>query len=315
MLAPLLAGALTLATLGHPTIGPAGDTAAIRARLADPRGGLIVAAHRGCHNPAPLHGERGSVPENSRAALDRCVALGVEVMEVDVRRSADGVLVILHDATVDRTTDGHGAVDRLTAAELAALHLRGGIDGEGGAGTEVTDERVLTLDALLALARGRILLNLDVKANVYAEVAAAVRRAGMERDIILKSEVGAGTPAMAAAPTFAGLGYMPILLNPGYRADLAAMVRHQTEGNARPLGIELPRLSAAQLGAVVPIARERGVRLWINTLWEGFAQGYGGDVQALRDPAAVWGRLWRAGVSIVQTDEPEALLRYRATLR
>ncbi|MBW6527600.1 glycerophosphodiester phosphodiesterase family protein [Sphingomonas sp. RHCKR7] len=310
-----LAAALTVAAPASPSTGPAGGSAAIRARLDDPRGGLIVAAHRGCHAPAPHHGLGASVPENSRAALERCVALGVDVMEVDVRRSADGVLVILHDATVDRTTDGQGAVDRLGWAELQRLHLRLGAEGEGGDGAAVSEERLLTLDQMLALARGRILLNLDVKANIYAEVAAAVRRARMEQAIILKSEVGADTPAMAAEPTFAGVGYMPILLNPGRRADLAALLRRQTAAPAHPLGVELPRLGAAQLVQVSAAARACGVRLWVNSLWEGFAAGYGGDREALRDPDAVWGRLYRDGVSIIQTDEPEALLRYRATLR
>lgn len=315
MLLTFLAAALIAATSGQPPVGPAGNAAEIRARLDDVRGGLIVAAHRGCHNPAPHHGWHDAVPENSHAALERCVALGVDVMEVDVRRSADGVLVILHDATVDRTTDGHGAVDRLGWAELQRLHLRLGADGEGGDGAAPSEERVLTLDQMLALARGRILLNLDVKANIYVEVAAAVRRAGMERAIILKSEVGADTPAMAAEPTFSGIGYMPIPLNPGQRADLAALLRRQTAAPAHPLGVELPRLSAAQLAQVSAAARATGVRLWVNSLWEGFVAGYGGDRDALRDPDAVWGRMYRGGVSIIQTDEPEALLRYRATLR
>ncbi|WP_183945470.1 hypothetical protein [Sphingomonas sp. BK580] len=55
--------------------------------------------------------------------------------------------------------------------------------------------------------------------------------------------------------------------------------------------------------------------MWVNSLWEGFVAGYDGDRDAPRDPDAAWGRMYRDGVSIVQTDEPEALLRYRATLR
>jgi glycerophosphoryl diester phosphodiesterase len=49
-------------------------------------------------------------------------------------------------------------------------------------------------------------------------------------------------------------------------------------------------------------------------LWDGFVAGYGGDAQALANPDAVWGRLFGEGVTMIQTDEPEALLRYRATL-
>jgi glycerophosphoryl diester phosphodiesterase len=300
----------TMAT-GTAVAAPGGGVAAIQQRLADPDGGIVVVAHRGCHNPAPRHGMMTTVPENSRAALERCVAIGADMMETDVRRSADGTLVILHDATVDRTTDGSGAVDRLTWTQLSALRLR---DDEGGEKAALTDERMLTLDQMLALAKGRIMLNLDVKANIYVEVAAAVRRAGMEKQIVIKTEVGPETPAMAAQAPFDRLLYMPIPLNPDRKADLAAIVTAQLT-DARPIGIELPRMDAAQLPPVAAIARARRVRLWINTLWDGFVVGYGGDEQALRDPDAVWGRLSREGVTILQTDEPEALLRYRATLR
>jgi len=289
---------------------PVGGVAAIQARLADPQGGLVVVAHRGCHNPAPRHNMMESVPENSRAALERCVALGVDMMETDVRRSADGVLVMIHDATLDRTTDGSGPVDQQSWADLAKLRLR---DDEGGAKAVLTDGHMLTLDQMLTLAKGRIMLNLDVKANIYPEVAAAVLRAGMEKQIVIKSDVGPDTPAMAAQPPFDRMLYMPILLNAQGQGDLTAIALHQMAG-AHPVGIELPRLAAAQLAPIAAAARVHHIRLWINSLWEGFVVGYGGDVQALRDPDAVWGRLYRNGVSIIQTDEPEALLRYRATL-
>jgi glycerophosphoryl diester phosphodiesterase len=311
MMKILLALAFGLAA-GLPTgtsAAPADGVAAIQARLADPRKGLVVVAHRGCHNPAPRHAMPQSVPENSRAGLERCVALGVDLMETDVRRSADGVLVMIHDATLDRTTDGSGAVDQQLWADLARLRLR---DDEGGALAPLTDEHMLTLDQMLALAKGRIMLNLDVKASIYPEVAAAVLRAGMEKQIVIKSEVGPETPAMAAQPPFDRLLYMPILLNPRGQADLTAIAVHQMT-DAHPAGIELPRLDEAQLAPLAAAARVHGVRLWINSLWEGFVPGHG-DVQALRDPDAVWGRLYRAGVTIIQTDEPEALLRYRATL-
>jgi glycerophosphoryl diester phosphodiesterase len=59
-----------------------------------------------------------SVPENSLAALERCIELGVDMMETDIHRTRDGALVIMHDDTVDRTTDGTGAV-----ADLTLLHF------------------------------------------------------------------------------------------------------------------------------------------------------------------------------------------------
>ncbi len=72
----------------------------------------LVMAHRG---------GRGLWPENTLAAFEQAVALGVDVLEMDIHRTADGALVVLHDSTVDRTTDGNGRVDGLSLAEVKAL--------------------------------------------------------------------------------------------------------------------------------------------------------------------------------------------------
>ncbi|KAB7774435.1 hypothetical protein NB697_001081 [Xanthomonas sacchari] len=285
--------------------------APIQARLAAPDGGIFVVAHRGCHNPAPAHGFPGHAPENSLLGLERCVALGVDMLETDIRRAGDGTLVMFHDATVDRTTDGTGKVAELTWPQLSRLRLR---DDEGGADAPLTDQHPLTLQQMLAAAKGRIMLNLDVKAPIYAEVVDAVRRAGMERQVVVKTEVGVASQDLASMPPFDRINFTPVLLNPPGTDDLVQTVRTQTDGKVRPVAIELPRMRLAQLPAVTALARQRQVRLLVNTLWEGFVADVGGDADAVRDPEAVWGRLYRAGIGAFQTDEPEALLRYRASL-
>ncbi|KAA8919774.1 glycerophosphodiester phosphodiesterase [Xanthomonas sontii] len=285
--------------------------APIQARLAAPDGGIFVVAHRGCHNPAPAHGFPGHAPENSLLGLERCVALGVDMLETDIRRAGDGTLVMFHDATVDRTTDGTGKVAELTWPQLSRLRLR---DDEGGADAPLTDQHPVTLAQMLAAAKGRIMLNLDVKAPIYAEVVDAVRRAGMERQVVVKTEVGVASQNLASMPPFDRINFTPVLLNPPGTDDLVQTVRTQTDGKVRPVAIELPRMRLAQLPAVTALARQRQVRLLVNTLWEGFVADVGGDADAVRDPEAVWGRLYRAGIGAFQTDEPEALLRYRASL-
>lgn len=302
----LLGSALT----GPVAAAPAGS-AASQARLADPTGGIFVVAHRGCHNPAPAHGFPGHAPENSLSGLERCVALGVDMLETDIRRAADGTLVMFHDATVERTTDGSGKVAEMTWAQLSRLRLR---DDEGGADAPLTDQHPVTLEQMLAAAKGRIMLNLDVKAPIYAEVADAVRRAGMQRQVVLKTEVGVYSQPLSSLPPFDQINFTPVLLNPPGTDDLLQTVRTQIGGKVRPVAIELPRMRAEQLPALAALTRQQHVRLLVNTLWEGFVAGYGGDADAVRDPDAVWGRLYRAGIGAFQTDEPEALLRYRASL-
>ncbi|PPT37507.1 glycerophosphodiester phosphodiesterase [Xanthomonas arboricola] len=270
----------------------------------------MVVAHRGCHAPAPEHGFKDSAPENSLAALERCIAIGADVMETDVRRAADGTLVMLHDATVDRTTDGTGKLSELTLADLQKLRLR---SDEGGAQAPLTDQRVVTLEQMLAASKGHILLNLDVKDAIYVQVVDAVARAGMQHQVIVKAEAGIATPPLAAMLPFDKVYFFPILINAHGTADLAAIATAQTR-NAHPAAFELPRMTAAQLPALVAVSKAHKVRLMVNSLWDGFIAGYGGDADAVRDSDKVWGRLYRDGVSIIQTDAPEALLRYRAAL-
>lgn len=83
-------------------------------------------------------GARAIEPENTLAGIEHAVELGVDVVEFDVRRTADGELVLMHDETVDRTTNGSGAVGELSLAEIRALDA-----GDG--------ERVPTLEEALSL--------------------------------------------------------------------------------------------------------------------------------------------------------------------
>ena len=301
--------ALALLLAASPVLAAPGEGApGIQARFADP-GGVIVVAHRGCHNPAPRH-HLGPAPENSLPALEHCVAIGVDVMETDVLRTADGHLVMLHDDSVDRTTNGSGRVAALSLAQLRTLRLRQNL---GGAAAPLTDARIVTLDEMLAAARGRILLNLDIKAAIYPEVIDAVVRAGAQDRVFIKTEAGIATPPLAGLTPYERVPFMPILLNAEGKADLAAVLARQLDGK-RPIGVELPRLRPEQLPPVVALARAHGLRLLVNTIFEGFVEGAYSDLDALRDPAAVWGRLLAEGVTVFQTDEPEALLAFRATL-
>jgi|SRR5579859_7925209 len=76
---------------------------------------FVVIAHRGDH--ARAH-------ENTLTAIERTIGAGVDYVEIDVRRTADGHYVLMHDSTVDRMTDGHGPVANLTLAQIRSLHVR-----------------------------------------------------------------------------------------------------------------------------------------------------------------------------------------------
>lgn len=105
------------------------------------------------------------LPENTLAAFSRAVELGVAGIELDVHLSGDGIPVVIHDHTADRTTNGTGKIQEFTAHELGLLDA-----GEG--------EFVPTLEQVLQLAAGRLRVNIELKdaaaAGPVVEVAATV---------------------------------------------------------------------------------------------------------------------------------------------
>ena len=100
-----------------------GEPALAKAIFENENSRPLVFAHRG---------GGGLFPENTREAFEYSANLGVDVLELDVHSTSDGKLVVLHDATVDRTTDGRGKVSELTLAELKKLDAGFQFSSDGG---------------------------------------------------------------------------------------------------------------------------------------------------------------------------------------
>lgn len=280
------------------------SAAGLRERLYDPGDGVLVVAHRACHRAAPSHGFEHAVPENSLAALERCVALGVDLVEIDVRRARDGQLVIMHDAKVDRTTNGKGRVADLTLAQIQALSLK---DGAG--------EPPPTLEAFLRAARGRILVNIDLKGPHAGQAAEIVRRVEATDWVLFKAKAWFGAPPLADEAPYSELAFMPMVAAKSAKKprDLADITQRQASGARQIPAIETVALRGQGFAAVRDAAQAARIRVWTNTLaakgWRGVLD-QSGDRQALRDPNRAWGRLIAQGASIVQTDHPAVLLDY-----
>lgn len=144
--------------------------------------GIQVIAHRG---GADLR------PENTLAAFAHAVAIGADVLEMDIRATADGALVCLHDATVDRTTDGHGRVDSMTLAELQKLDAGYRWSNDGGRTHPFRGQgvRVPALEEVFQRFPTRR-LNLEMKRveGVLAQpLCALIRRLGMTQRVLVAS--------------------------------------------------------------------------------------------------------------------------------
>ena len=162
--------------------------------------GLLVVAHRSCWREAP---------ENSIAAMNACIDLGVDMLEVDVRKTKDGHLVVIHDETVDRTTNGSGLVAELTLEELRTLKLR---EGAGGPDATTTEHSIPLLDEVLDELDGRVMINLDAKEDIREQTVAVARAKGVEDQVVIKAVVGSPkAPVLANANYLENVSFMPII--------------------------------------------------------------------------------------------------------
>ena len=136
-----------------------------------------IIAHRGASAWAP---------ENTMAAFEKAVELGAEAIEVDVQLTADRVLVVLHDDTLDRTTNGSGPLNRNTLAQLKDLDAGSWFD------SKFAGEQIPTLKEVLVWARGRCRVDIEVKTRTAREIpvqdfARIINEADMESQVAITS--------------------------------------------------------------------------------------------------------------------------------
>jgi len=237
----------------------------------------LLAAHRG-----------GSLlwPENSLLAFRNALALGADFIEFDVHLSRDGAVMVIHDATLDRTTTGAGPVRDRSVAELKALRLK---DRSGA----VTAETVPTLDEVVgvaAQAKRRMLLEIKVDAG-------KLRYPGIEEKVLAildRHAMTASTVVMSfEAPTWRRVREL--------RPEVATCALYSARALARSsLSAELDTLRAAGVRfigvehTVVDAAAVKQVQ----------AEGIGLGAWTVNNPADMR-RMIEAGVTILITDQPD----------
>ena len=138
----------------------------------------IIFAHRG----ASAH-----APENTLAAFQLALSQGADAVELDARLSADGQVVVIHDPTVDRTTNGHGRVAQLTLRELRSL------DAGSFFSEKYRGEKIPLLEEIFEAVGKKMLINVELKNSaappdqLVEKVCALVEKQGLEKKIILSS--------------------------------------------------------------------------------------------------------------------------------
>ena len=285
---------IVLAAGAYGVLALTASPAAHHPHFAGEKSGPQVIAHRG---------GAGLRPESTFAAFAHAAEIGADVLETDVRRTADGAIVCLHDPAVDRTTDGHGPVNSFTLAELQKLDAGYRWSGDGGRTFPFRGQgiRVAPLDEVFArLPAMRMIIEIKPGDPALAQsLCALIHKFAMTRKVLVASvnhdllgEFRHACPEVATsmsgreARIFVGLA----------RANLAGVY------SPAAAALQIPdRLGDAVIAspALVEAARGRNLKVHVWTV---------NDEERMR-------QLIETGVDGIITDRPDLLLRVLARAR
>lgn len=235
---------------------------------------VLVASHRAAHN---------HFPENSLPAIKEAIRLGVDILEIDVKVTTDGIPVLMHDGTINRTTTGKGKLEEMSFEQLNQYFLV-----EKGA---ATNYKIPTLEEALSSAKGHILVDLDLKTDRLQPILDVIRKTKTE-DIVL----------------FFDDDYNSLRFFENKNKDFMMMPRAHSLAEAdSAIALFKPEIVHIDFSfytpQVVNTIKKHKARVWINAL--------GAIDTALRNgnTEEALSQLLKNGANVIQTDEPELLLK------
>ena len=247
------------------------------AKFHDPNSGYImVAAHRSGHN---------GHPENSLSALKHAIEIGVDVAELDVKVTKDSVVVLMHDNRIDRTTNGKGNPENYTYAELSKYRLKMP-DGT------LTDETIPTFEDFLNLAKGHIMVDIDIKTSNLKPVIDAVKKTKTQAQVFYFDDDYESLEKVRS-------------LDPGSMLMPRAHSCHEADSALIRFAPQVIHIDETfYTFEVTRLINSKNARVWINALGDPDKKIRKGAI----DEAMT--SLLMKNANMIQTDEPEKILSY-----
>ncbi|MHA7109851.1 glycerophosphodiester phosphodiesterase family protein [Sunxiuqinia elliptica] len=235
---------------------------------------VMVAAHRAAHN---------GYLENSLPAIRHAIELGVDIIELDVKVTTDGVVVINHDRTIDRTTNGTGDPEAYAWKELQQFRL------EMPDGT-LTNERIATFKEALLLVKGKAMIDIDIKTSHLKPIVDVITQTDtwdhiffFDNDYLALQEVRDRQPHAMLMPR--AYSYQ--------MADSALLL-------FKPPVVHIDHSFYTE--EVCQLIQNQGARIWLNAL------GTQDSIIRSGTPQKALDNLLKYQANIIQTDEPELLI-------
>jgi glycerophosphoryl diester phosphodiesterase len=256
---------------------------------------VLVASHRG---------DWRNFADNSIEGIESCIRMGVDIVEIDVAKTKDGQLILMHDRKVDRTTNGKGMVSDFTLEEIKNMRLRNGLG-------RVTDFQIPTLEEAMTVAKGKITVNIDKGDEYFDDVYRILEKTGTIDQSIIKSDKPYRQLREKYGENLDKMRFMPVIhLKSETTID---SIRAILDAQYPLYEICFQEENKVLLLQIKEILQKKRSVIWINSLWDSLCGGYSDD-KALTNPDGTWGYLIdELGAGVLQTDRPAMMLEYLKT--
>ena len=243
-----------------------------------------------------------NAPENSLQAIQNCIDMGVDMVEIDLNKTKDGQLIVMHDRTLNRTTNGKGLASDYTLDEIKKLFLR------NGAGCK-TRHKVPTFEEVMTLCKGKVMVNIDKGYDYFKEAYAILEKTGTVNQCVIKSDHPYGKVVLENGEVLKKMLFMPVV---NLDEEDAEKIIEDYIVNLKPMVFELIfKNDSPDVLRLIEKVRASGAKIWINTLWPELCGGHDDDrAVELKDLEGSWGWVVKHGAKLIQTDRPILLLDY-----
>lgn len=251
----------------------------------------MVVAHRG---------DWRNAPENSLQAIQNSIDMGVDMVEIDVQMTKDSVLVLMHDNTIDRTTNGKGDIREMSYDSIQKFWLQNGV-------LQDTPHKIPTLEQALNIAKDKILINLDTKdyKNLWKYYELLKKTETLDQ-VVIKANIKKKEAISIFGDYLDDIYFMPIVRT--YHEDAYDRVDEYLKEKP-PVAFEFTVPSdTVPLFKRFKEIRKMGTRVWVNSLTAHHCAGHNDEEAAIDSSVYDW--FIENGTNIIQTDRPRLLLEY-----
>lgn len=275
-------------------LGMSAQNKDLRANLLDRNNrSVMVVSHRG---------DWRNAPENSLQAIQNCIDMGVDMVEIDLKKSKDGHLIVMHDQTIDRTTTGKGKPEDYTLEELRRFRLK------NGAGHK-TAHLIPTLEEVMLLCKDKILVNIDKGYDYFKEAYSILEKTGTINQCVIKAGLPYEQVKAENGEVLNKVIFMPVIK---LQKEDAESIIDSYQKHLNPIAYELVfDNDSKETLRLIKKVRDSGAKLFINTLWPKLCGGHDDDRAVEQNqPDESWGWVLNQGTTLIQTDRPALLLEY-----